>query len=211
MYCPFSELGEHGRSNIGSDQKWGNFTDFTTMFNAKYGLCIYSFELVYQHDIYIYSSYNIVLLVVSTPLKKKLLWVSWDYHSQNMELLWYKPQVEYISLLWSAHTICAYAQCLRSTYHMCLRTMLTQHVLDKTLTPPCANQGFAYAKCSYDRALFPNNSNRFFGVAQMFKSTLSSSGIIFPLQLQTVDLQINGHSRILNWRYLPYIRPIVQA
>ena len=24
------------------------------MFNAKYGLCIYSFELVYQHDIYIY-------------------------------------------------------------------------------------------------------------------------------------------------------------
>ena len=49
------------------------------------------------------------------------------------------------------------------TYHMCLRTMLTQHVLDKTLTPPCANQGFAYAKCSYDRALFPNNSNRFLG------------------------------------------------
>ena len=37
------------------------------------------------------------------------------------------------------HT-CAYAQCLRSAF------------LTRPRTPPCANQGFAYAKCSYDRA-----------------------------------------------------------
>ena len=37
----------------------------------------------------------------------------------------------------------------------------------------------------------------------------------FPM-VKTPDVffgshQINGHSRILNWRYLPYIRPIFQA
>ena len=47
--------------------------------------------------------------------------------------------------------------------HMCLRTVLTQHFLTKPLTPPCANQGFAYAKCSYDKALIKTIQNGFWG------------------------------------------------
>ena len=97
------------------------------------------------------------------------------------------------------------------TYHMCLRTMLTQHVLDKTPYATLRQPGFCLRQMFIWQGPFSKQFEQVFGVAQMFKSTLSSSGIIFPLQLQTVDLQINGHSRILNWRHLPYIRPIVQA
>ena len=57
-----------------------------------------------------------------------------------------------LTLICTCHT-CAYAQCLRSTF------------LTKPLTPPCANQGFAYAKCSYDKAL--KQFKTVFGVAQL--------------------------------------------
>ena len=55
-----------------------------------------------------------------------------------------------LTLICTCHT-CAYAQCLRSTF------------LTKPLTPPCANQGFAYAKCSYDKALIKTIQNGFWG------------------------------------------------
>ena len=55
-----------------------------------------------------------------------------------------------LTLICTCHT-CAYAQCLRSTF------------LTKTLTPPCANQGFAYARCSYDKALIKTIQNGFWG------------------------------------------------
>ena len=55
-----------------------------------------------------------------------------------------------LNLICTCHT-CAYAQCLRSTF------------LTKPLTPPCANQGFAYAKCSYDKALIKTIQNGFWG------------------------------------------------
>ena len=55
-----------------------------------------------------------------------------------------------LTLICTCHT-CAYAQCLRSTF------------LTKPLTPPGANQGFAYAKCSYDKALIKTIQNGFWG------------------------------------------------
>ena len=55
-----------------------------------------------------------------------------------------------LTLICTCHK-CAYAQCLRRTF------------LTKTLTPPCANQGFAYARCSYDKALIKTIQNGFWG------------------------------------------------
>ena len=160
--------------------------------------------------IYIYSSYNIVLLVVSTPLKKTTL--------SQLGLSFPKYGVTVIQTTSWIHLFAVIC-----TYHMCLRTMLTQHIpyvlthnayAARSWQNPYATlrqPGFCLRQMFIWQGPFSKQFEQVFGVAQMFKSTLSSSGIIFPLQLQTVDLQINGHSRILNWRYLPYIRPIVQA
>ena len=61
-----------------------------------------------------------------------------------------KPKLESLLLICTYHTYtCAYAQCVRSTF------------LTRPLRPPYADQGFAYAKCSDDRALI--NSKRFLG------------------------------------------------
>ena len=77
-----------------------------------------------------------------------------NYNQKNRTIK--KPHKETIvegqslTLICTCHT-CAYAQCLRSTF------------LTKTLTPPCANQGFAYARCSYDKALIKTIQNGFWG------------------------------------------------
>ena len=47
--------------------------------------------------------------------------------------------------------------------HMCLRTVLTQHILSKTAYATYADQGFACAKCSYDRALIKTSQKGFWG------------------------------------------------
>ena len=72
-----------------------------------------------------------------------------------------------LTLICTCHT-CAYAQCLRSTF------------LTKPLTPPCANQGFAYAKCSYDKALIKTIQNGFRG---------RSNGLTFGINGITVGIK----------------------
>ena len=57
----------------------------------------------------------------------------------------------WIFTLTCTYRTCAYAQCLRSTF------------LAKPLTPPYADQGFACAKCSYDRALIKTSQKGFWG------------------------------------------------
>ena len=70
-----------------------------------------------------------------------------------------------LTLICTCHT-CAYAQCLRSTF------------LTKPLTPPCANQGFAYAKCSYDKALIKTIQNGFWGCSDDILSLYTHCSIM---------------------------------
>ena len=63
---------------------------------------------------------------------------------------WNQTATWIFTLTCTYHT-CAYAQCLRSTF------------LAKPLTPPYADQGFACAKCSYDRALIKTSQKGFWG------------------------------------------------
>ena len=78
-----------------------------------------------------------------------------------------------LTLICTCHT-CAYAQCLSSTF------------LTKPLTPPCANQGFAYAKCSYDKALIKTIQNGFWG-----RSTVSVATLVHKTHKSTRHLRLN--------------------